>query len=46
MEGLGLTMPENPHNSIDILRAELGVGILSPQGVFDDGEFNDEGRQA
>jgi hypothetical protein len=38
--GLGLEMPENPHNSIGFLRRSVGVGIFSERSVF----FHDESQ--
>lgn len=46
VEGLGLPMPENPCNSIDELRASIGVGIFSDQPIFVMGEIDHEGESA
>jgi hypothetical protein len=46
VEGLGLTMPENPHNSINDLRRRMGIGIFSDQRIFDFGEIDADAEQA
>ena len=42
VEGLGLTMPEHPHNSIERLRGQTGLGIFSDQPIFLPGDIDDE----
>jgi hypothetical protein len=42
VEGLGLTMPEHPHNSIKQLRGRLGYGIFSDQPIFSRDGIDDE----
>jgi len=46
VEGLGLKMPVNPHNSIAGLRTRLGVGIFSDRPVFAPDEIDHDAEQA
>lgn len=46
VQGLGLKMPEDPYNSIDTLRENLGVGIFSDQPIFMLGEIEHDAEQA
>jgi hypothetical protein len=46
VEGMGLKMPDNPHNSMVELRLRMGVGIFSDQAIFVGGEINDDAREA
>ncbi len=46
VEGLGLKMPVNPHNSIAGLRTRLGVGIFSDRPVFALDEIDHDAERA
>lgn len=46
VEGLGLGMPEHPHNSIEHFRSRMGIGIFSDQQIFDSGEAIPDAAQA
>jgi hypothetical protein len=46
VEGLGLTMPEHPHNSIERLRGQMGCGIFSDQPIFLPDGIKDKAAQA
>jgi hypothetical protein len=46
VEGLGLKMPDNPHDSIGRLRAQLGMGIFSERPLFRDGEIDADAERA
>ncbi len=46
VEGLGLKMPENPHNSMERFRTRMGVGIFSDRPVFLGGETNHDAELA
>jgi hypothetical protein len=41
-KGLGLEMPDEPVNSMVVLRARMGFGIFSDRPLMEDGEPNDE----
>jgi len=45
VEGLGLTMPENPHNSIERLRRRMGLGIFSDRPLFTSDGIDDDAAQ-
>lgn len=46
VKGLGLTMPQHPHNSIEGFRRSFGIGIFSDQPLFDeDGECDPDAEQ-
>lgn len=42
VEGLGLSMPERPHNSLAEFRIRLGAGIFSKKMIFLDGEIQEQ----
>jgi hypothetical protein len=46
VEGLGLMMPENPHNSIEEFRRQMGIGSFSDRPVFTHGEIDHEAAEA
>jgi hypothetical protein len=46
VEGLGMKMPENPHNSIERLRTKLGIGAFSDRMVFSHGEIDENAASA
>jgi len=46
VEGLGLEMPKNPHNSVDNFRRRMGIGIFSDQRIFDYGDIDPDAEQA
>ncbi len=47
VEGLGLTMPENPHNSVERLRIRLGIGVFSNRPIFTTyGEIDQDAERA
>ena len=46
VEGLGLTMPEHPHNSVERLRSKMGFSIFSDRPIFQDGDIEDEAADA
>ena len=46
VEGLGLAMPEDPHNSIEDFRTRMGIGIFSDVPIFDDGELDPDAADA
>jgi len=46
VEGLGLKMPVNPHNSIAELRSRLRVGVFSDPPVIADDEVDHDAEQA
>ena len=46
VQGLGLKMPENPHNSVERLRSRMGLGIFSHLPLFPDGEVDSDAVQA
>lgn len=46
VEGLGLKMPLNPHNSITDLRTQLGIGIFSDRPLFAADEIDHDAEQA
>ena len=46
VNGLGLTMPEHPYNSIEEFRIGLGIGVFSDRRVFDeDGECDPDAEE-
>jgi hypothetical protein len=46
VEGLGLAMPDTPHNSFEGLRGRMGYGIFSDRPIFLSGDIDDEAAQA
>jgi hypothetical protein len=46
VEGLGLTMPEYPHNSIEELRRQMGIGSFSDRPVFTPDGIDHEAAEA
>ena len=46
VEGLGLEMPKNPHNTIEQYRRRVGIGIFSDRRIFDDGGVKSAAAQA
>ncbi len=46
VEGLGLAMPETPHNSFEGLHGQLGYGIFSDRPIFLSGDIDDEAAEA
>jgi hypothetical protein len=46
VEGLGLTMPENPHNSLEDFRRQLGIGSFSDRPLFTRGEIDHKAAEA
>jgi hypothetical protein len=46
VEGLGLTMPEHPHNSIERFRSQMGFSVFSDRPIFQDGDIEDEAAEA
>jgi len=42
VEGLGLDMPANPHNSVEDFRRRIGVGIFSKEPIFLHGDPDEE----
>jgi hypothetical protein len=40
--GLGLKMPERPHNSLERLRRGMGLGTFALRPIFYRGEFNED----
>jgi hypothetical protein len=45
VEGLGLKMPANPHNSFAALRTRLGIGIFSDRRIFGSDEIDHDAEQ-
>jgi len=45
VEGLGLKMPENPHNSVQVFRKRMGIGIFSDQAIFRRDEIDHDREQ-
>lgn len=46
VEGLGLKMPDNPHNSIAQLQRRTGIGIFSDRPIFGIGKIDHDAEQA
>lgn len=46
VEGLGLKMPSNPHNSLGVMRSVLGVGIYSEDIIFSLGDIDHDAANA
>jgi hypothetical protein len=46
VEGLGLKMPEHPHNSMEQFRLNVGVGIFSDAPLFLMGEAQEDALEA
>jgi hypothetical protein len=46
VEGLGLDMPVDPHNSIEQSRGRMGIGIFSKQSIFAYDEIDHDAEQA
>lgn len=46
VEGLGLTMPKRPNNSIERLRRQMGIGIFSGRPVFGIDEVDPKAEEA
>jgi hypothetical protein len=46
VEGLGLMMPEYPHNSLEEFRRKMGIGSFSDRPVFTHGDIDYEAAEA
>lgn len=46
VEGLGLPMPENPHNSLELLRSRMGIGIFSKVPLYSFSEIDESAARA
>ncbi len=45
VEGLGLKMPAHPHNSIERLRTQMGIGIFSDRPIFARDEIDHDAEE-
>lgn len=44
VQGLGLPMPKNPHNSVEEIRTHMGIGVFSERPIYglSEDKFDDE----